>query len=301
MNTNKRFLIIGITSAIVIVAIISFSFFICAYTSVHNISSNERGKVIIRLDSIVIKKSIKHDTLLVVNNHNVIIKVCPHRKKGTFLVLHGWYLPADDWCTKTSLCSKVLEKGYDIVMPDMGKSVYHEHNYPETNPEWRTCPTRRWLSDTLIPMLQKDYALLITTESNYIVGLSTGARGVALVLLDFPSLFKGAASFSGDYDQTKMQSDYLITGYYGPYETFKDRWTNIDNPTTRIKEYKTPIYLGHGKLDQVVPPEQTIMFYDSLKKYHPDLKIKLSMPDGQHDYYYWDSEVDNFLKFFGIL
>jgi S-formylglutathione hydrolase FrmB len=301
MNINKRFLVISITSAIALIIIISSFIFISAFTQKKDKTSNEKGKFIKHNDTIISANSIKHDTLLIVDNHSVFIKVCPHRKKGTFLVLHGWNLPADDWCTKTTLCSKVLEKGYDIIMPDMGKSVYQEHNYPETYSEWKTFPTRQWLSDTLIPKLQKGYSLLIGTENNYLVGLSTGARGVALVLLDFPELFKGAAALSGDYDQTKEQSDYLITGYYGPYETFKARWIEQDNPITRIKEYKTPIYLGHGKLDQIVPPEQTIMFYDSLKKYHPDLKLKLSMPDAQHDYYYWDSEVDNILKFFGIL
>lgn len=301
MHMNKRLLIIVNTSAIVLFIIISGSFFINAHTSKHNKIGNEKERLIKCKDTVINKKLIVHDTLLIVNNHYVFIKVCPHKKKGTFLVLHGWNLPADDWCTKTSLCSKVLDQGYDIVMPDMGKSIYQERNYPETYPEWRVQPTRKWLSDTLIPFLQKDYALLIEAESNYLVGLSTGARGVALVLLDFPSLFKGASALSGDYDQTKMQDDYLVTGYYGPYQAFKERWLNQDNPIMRIKEYKTPIYLGHGKLDQIVPPEQTIMFYDSLKKYHPLLKIKLSMPDAQHDYYYWDSEVNNFLIFFGIL
>ena len=92
-----------------------------------------------------------------------------------------------------------------------------------------------------------------------------------------------------------------MTAFYGSINNFRERWENPDNPTNRIKEYNTPIYLGHGKLDNVVPPEQTKMFYDSLRKHHPKLKIKLSMPKAQHDYDYWGSEVDNILKFFGIL
>ncbi|MFA5781664.1 MAG: prolyl oligopeptidase family serine peptidase [Bacteroidales bacterium] len=242
-----------------------------------------------------------NDTTLIINNHKVFLKIQRQNKKGTFLVLHGWNFPAEDWCNKTSLCNKVLEKGYCVVLPDMGKSVYHEKNYPETRAEWRTYPTRKWLSDTLIPILQKKYSLLLKKESNYIVGLSTGARGVALVLLDFPELFKGAAALSGDYAQEKMPADNLMTGFYGPFEKFKERWLKQDNPISRIKEYKTPIYLAHGMLDQVVPPEQTIMFYDSLKKYHPDLKIKLNMPNARHDYLFWNSEVDNILKFFEIM
>ena len=110
MKNSKRFLIIGITSAVAVIAIISFSFFISAYTSNRDNRANERGKLINDPDTVLTGKTLIHDTLLVVNNHSVIIKICPHRKKGTFLVLHGWNLPADDWCTKTSLCSKVLKK-----------------------------------------------------------------------------------------------------------------------------------------------------------------------------------------------
>ena len=245
-------------------------------------------------------KLLLNDTVLNINSHKVFLKIQRQNKKGTFLVLHGWNLPVEDWCDKTSLCNKVLEKGYCIVLPDMGKSVYQEKNYPETRTEWRDYPTRRWLSDTLIPILQNKYSLLLKNEANYIVGLSTGARGVALVLLDLPELFKGAAALSGDYAQEKMPADNLTTGYYGSFEKYKERWLKQDNPVSQIKEYKTPIYLAHGKLDKVVPAEQTIMFYDSLKKYHPYLKIKLNTPDARHDYLFWDSEVDNILKFFEI-
>ncbi len=245
-------------------------------------------------------KNIVNDTLLIIDNRKVFIKVPTQKTRGTFLVLHGWNFPADDWCNKTGLCSKATEQGFYVVLPDMGKSIYQDQNYPETRNEWRVYPTRSWLSDTLIPLLQKKYGLLLKNDSNYIVGLSTGARGVALVLLDFPDLFKGAAALSGDYDQVKMPNDNLMTAYYGAYLTHKERWQKTDNPVYRISEYKTPIYLGHGTIDKVVPPAQTIEFYDSLKKYHPTLKTKLSMPEAAHAYEYWDSEVDSIMKFFEI-
>jgi dienelactone hydrolase len=289
MNPNKRFLIIAIT-----VVFISFViFFIPGFTQKEKIISKNT-------DTIIPGKSPKQDTILEINNHKVFIKICNGKKKGTFLLLHGWNLPAEDWCSKTSLCNEAVKLGYCVVLPDMGKSIYQENNFPETRNEWRIFPTRKWLSDTLILLLQNKYSLLLKNEDNYIVGLSTGARGVALLLLDLPELFKCAAALSGDYNQMKMPADKLMTGFYGPIDKFKDRWENTDNPASRIKEYKTPIYLGHGKLDKVVPPEQTQLFYDSLKKYHPDLKIKLNMPDAQHDYDYWGSEVENVLKFFEL-
>ena len=294
MIANKKFIFIAISTAVVLILIFSILIFVNGF-------SQKKETITKTNDTIGLGKLPKHDTILTINKRSVIISVSGQGKKGTFLLLHGWNLPADDWCTKTTLCKKLIENGYNVVMPDMGKSVYQKNNFPETRTEWLIYPTRKWLSDTLIPLLQKKYSLLLNNENNYIVGLSTGARGVALVLLDFPKLFKGAAALSGDYNQLKIPTDNLMTAFYGPINNFRKRWENIDNPIKRIKEYDTPIYLGHGTIDKVVPPEQTKMFYDSLKKYHPNLKIKLNMPEAQHDYNYWGSEVDNILKFFEII
>lgn len=299
MNTDKRFYLIIISSVFVIILIVFLFIFFPVFTT-----KQEPNKLTDTINADT-NKTIKrngpvNDTLLIIDNRKVFIKVPTQKTRGTFLVLHGWNFPADDWCNKTSLCSKVKEHGFYLMLPDMGKSIYQDQNYPETRSEWLVYPTRSWLSDTLIPLIRKKYGLLLENDSNYIVGLSTGARGVALVLLDFPDLFKGAAALSGDYDQMNMLDDNLVTAYYGAYYTHKERWQKTDNPVSRIKEYKTPIYLGHGTIDKVVPPEQTIEFYDSLKKYHPSLKIKLNMPEAEHNYDYWDSEVDSIMKFFGI-
>jgi S-formylglutathione hydrolase FrmB len=241
------------------------------------------------------------DTIVYINQRKVVIKSLHNPKsKGTFLLLPGWNFPPEDWCLKTTLCEKVTKLGYSIVMPDMGKSVYQEKIFPETRNDWKKYPTRRWLTDTVIPSLQKDYSLLLSNGNNYIVGLSTGARGVALLLLDMPELFTGAAALSGDYNQSMMTTDNLMKGYYGEYEMFKHRWDNVDNPFYRINEFRTPIYLGHGTADKVVPTDQTIRFHASLLKAHPQMKMKLNLPVAGHDYGYWESEVDNILKFFEI-
>jgi len=239
------------------------------------------------------------DTLIYVNNRKVLIKVSGNNKReGTFLLLSGWNFPPDDWYTKTKLCEKASKEGFFLVLPEMGKSIYQEKNFPETRADWNQYPTRKWVIDSLIPFLQNKFGLFKEKERNFIVGLSTGARGVALIALDLPKLFKGVAALSGDYNQLLLQHDNLITGYYGPYHKFKDRWKKIDNPLSRIKEFNLPIYLGHGTSDKVVPPEQTKIFYDALTKSHPQLKVKLHMPDAGHDYNYWSSEVDNILGFF---
>lgn len=298
MKKDLRLILIVFGSAIIIL----FVAYVVIAAVIQKEDVNEFENNISKKDTVVsVKKNfIISDTLVISNGHQVYIDAPQKRSRGTFLVLPGWNFPANGWCDNTSLCEKIKQLGFYTVRPEMGKSVYQDINYSETRSEWRVYPTRSWLSDTLIPLLQKDYKLFSEADSNYIVGLSTGARGVALVLLDYPDLFKGAAALSGDYDQVKMPSDNLMTGYYGVYSTHKERWQTVDNPVYRIKEYKTPMYLGHGKNDLVVPPQQTDEFYDSLIYYHPKLKVKITRPAAGHTYAFWGSQVDSIIDFFQI-
>lgn len=243
------------------------------------------------------------DTLINLNNAGndlaVYIKVPENvPAKGVMVVLPGWKLPVQDWCTKTSLCEKALKQGYVLIMPEMAKSIYAWERFPETRKDWLQYATRKWFIDTLISYFQKNYHLLMPGKDNFIVGLSTGARGAALLCLDCPEIFKKGACLSGDYDQTRMPKDALMTGYYGSIEQFPSRWTGIDNIVYRFKELKVPLYLGHGKADKVVPTDQTIQLVDSLAKYKPYL-VKSHIDEvAGHTYEYWNSELDEVLDFF---
>lgn len=240
-----------------------------------------------------------NDTTVIIENRKVILKFSKSKNIiGSAVLLPGWNFSSDDWCNKTSICGKLLNKGYNLVLPDMAKSVYSTKYFKETRADWRKFPTRKWLTDTVFVQLQKKYNLLLTNQKNAIIGLSTGARGVALVILACPELFSYAAALSGDYDQRKMPNDNLMKGYYGEYSEFKNRWEGADNVFLRVKEINIPIYLGHGRNDKVVSCEQTKLLYKELVKVNPNLKVKLSMPMAGHDYKYWDSEVDSIISFF---
>lgn len=235
------------------------------------------------------------DTTL--NGQRVILKFTSKPVKGTILLLQGWNFPPTDWCQHSNICSLALEKGYNLVLPDMGKSIYHAQTFKETRVDWLKYPTRKWLVDSLIPKLQLSAGLFDKKAQNFVIGLSTGARGAVLVAMDCPLLFKGVAALSGDYNQVIMPNDNLCKGYYGVYSKFKDRWKTVDNPANRILDLKVPIYLGHGLKDKVVPSSQTILFYKELKKANPTLKIKLSTPQKEHNYDFWANEVDAIFLF----
>mgnify|MGYP000886282993 CR=1 FL=1 len=254
--------------------------------------------MLISLKSSFTQNAVTIDTTL--SGHRVIIELTSKPAKGTILLLQGWNFPPESWCEHSSVCNLALEKGYNLVMPDMGKSIYHANTFKETRTDWLKYPTRKWLTDSLIVQLQAKNGLFDLKEENYIIGLSTGARGAVLVAMDCPNVFKGVAALSGDYNQTTMPNDNLCKGYYGSYFTFKKRWETVDNPFNRIADLRTPIYLGHGLKDKVVPSSQTILFYNELKRKSPALKVKLSTPEKEHSYQFWADEVDAIFDFFGI-
>ncbi|MCH2224740.1 MAG: prolyl oligopeptidase family serine peptidase [Crocinitomicaceae bacterium] len=239
-------------------------------------------------------------TLLFNNEHKIKTTLrFPNQSifKGTIITLPGWNFSRNQWCDSTSFCQKALQEGYIIVQPEMGKSIYCERFYPETRTDWRKYPTRKWIKDSLISELQT-YHILHSTHSNFILGLSTGARGAALLARDLPHIFKGCAVLSGDYDQTKFPMDNLYRGFYGEFKNFPDRWLEDDNLITHITDLKVPIYIGHGSNDNVVSIEHSRLLKQALDSSH-NSKYEFHIDSlSTHNYSYWNSEIDNILEYF---
>lgn len=222
--------------------------------------------------------------------------------KGTILLLHGYNLPAQQWCQKTTFCEEALKKGYVVIIPDFSKTTYQEKFYPQTDTAFLKYPTRQWIRDSVIGYLQKKYKLLEEGQNNFILGLSTGARGAALLAVDLPKVFKGAGCLSGDFDQTKLPFEKIYIRYYGKYSVYKSIWKNDDNLHTMISQWKTPVYLAHGDQDNICPSAQTTAFYNLLRKTHPQLKVVYRLDKGKkHDYAFWGSHTNGVLSFFESL
>lgn len=266
-----------------------------------------------------IKRSIgnnKYDKLKYINDTTIIFKrngedVMVHffnsknydgKKSGTIILLPGWNYSSMDWCTKTTFCKNAKELGYNLILVDMAKSVYSWKIYEETDKKYKKYATRQWFTDTLIPYFQSNFKLLKKGGNNYILGLSTGGRGAALICLDRPKIFKKGASLSGDFNQASIPRDQLMKGFYGGYHSFKNRWIGNDNVVYNINRFETPFYLGHGGKDKIVPKSQTQEFYDSLRSIKPNLNVIIHIDlKARHDYKYWNSEVNNVLDFFKAL
>ena len=99
---------------VILVSVIAVLAIIVINKSIGNSSKKNKVEPFKRevRDSVAyLRLSPRQDTVLYLNKRKVLIKTPKYTKNhGTFLVLHGWNLPPDDWCTKTTLCEKAAEK-----------------------------------------------------------------------------------------------------------------------------------------------------------------------------------------------
>lgn len=240
------------------------------------------------------------DTIVMVNDTKVELRYPDTSVKGVILVLPGWNFPQDDICIKSDFCSRAKSAGYVLVMPDMKKSIYQQQYYPETRRDWLHYHSITWLTDTLVPLMQQRFTLLVSGAKNYLFGISTGARGVARMATATKGIFIAGAALSGDYNQELMPQDNLMKGYYGPYDTFPSRWKEVDNPGNNAGAITIPLFLAHGIQDKVVPCNQTSLFYSRLHMVNSSIKHKLVMKEGAgHDYDFWSSMYNEVFGFFG--
>lgn len=223
---------------------------------------------------------------------------------GDLLVLPGWRFSRMRWHMETEILESCEKKGYRAIFPEMKITVYESEYFPETTVKWSQTPGGKWIKEIMLPELQNKYGFLLKGGENFILGLSTGARGVILIAAENLDIFKAGAVLSGDFNQAAMKNNRLMTAIYGQYSRFKDRWEKIDNPENIIKYsgWNMPLYIGHGKKDNIVPFEQSASLYESLSDEYPFLELKFNAPEeAGHNFKYWASEVDPVFRFFNTI
>jgi len=199
-------------------------------------------------------------------------------RRKMLLLLPGWNYADTQWCTRTRVCDEAVKRGYDVMLVEMGKSVYMDSLYPQMRADYRLHPTRTWLWDSVLKPLQKRsyftdrgipedsgktvdgevyYRSMQLPIPSYVMGLSTGARGALLLALEHPEAFQGCAGLSGDYNPLLMKNDNLMINCLGKYDDVPWRWRGRNNIEMRVDFFKVPMYLAHGSNDRAVPMKQT--------------------------------------------
>ena len=241
----------------------------------------------------------QRDTTVILNNSSIDILFPDSTPKACILVLPGWNFPQDDICKKSEFCNMAKKLGYTLVMPNMQKSVYQSQIFPETRKDWLQYKCINWLTDSVLPSIEKQFFLFGKGQKNFIFGISTGGRGVALLAEKTGTYFTAGAALSGDYDQTLTPSDNLMKGYFGTFESFPERWKGIDNACNNADAIKIPLFLAHGENDKIVPVQQSIVFFEKLKHKNQQLQHKLVIqPNAGHNYTFWSSQYVAAFDFF---
>ncbi len=229
------------------------------------------------------------------------------------LLLPGWNFADTQWCTRTRVCDEATKRGYDVMLVEMGKSVYMDSLYPQMRADYRLHPTRTWLWDSVIKPLQKRtyftdqgipgdpiktvngdvyYKSLRLPIPSYVMGLSTGARGALLLALEHPEAFVGCAGLSGDYNPLLMKNDNLMINCLGKYNDVPWRWRGTNNIEMRVDFFKVPMYLAHGSNDGVVPVNQTESLLIAIERSEA-CKARAAVPTAYTavGHYYLDSKI----------
>lgn len=221
------------------------------------------------------------------------------KKQGDILVLNAWNETQDQACSRTRFCHKASKKGYRVILPAMGKSIYAQTVYPETRADWKVYPTLKWLKEEFIPGLQQNHCMLSGQGQNFLVGFGMGARGAVLLAEEVPGLFAAVAALSGEYDPSQMPRDNIYKGFLGDFESNKSRWKHTENAMAGTENIRSALFLGHGKQDRNANYKQSQALYDQIKRHNPKLRMKLAIEeDREGDYGYWSSAVSQVLDFF---
>lgn len=220
-------------------------------------------------------------------------------RERSVLVLPGWNYPRTSWVDNSNLVDFAEKYGYVLILPEMLQTLYESSYYPETQLKWNEKPGGEFIKNRFIPEIQKRHNLLKPGQNNTILGLSTGGRGVALIALENPRLFVAGASLSGDFSQENTPDDRLMTAVYGAYTKFPERWKGRDNPTARAGEWVMPLYLAHGTADDIVPEQQSRLFYQQLLKNQNNIRIEYHPVKGAgHNYQFWGGQLPAVFGFF---
>lgn len=209
----------------------------------------------------------------------------PQKKNGKVLVLlPGWNYPVTDWETKTAVVDSALSWGFQVLMCDMGKSVYMDSVYPEAREDYKGFATRTWLWDSILAPVSQQIGM----GNMILMGLSTGARGAVLIGMEHQNEVGAVIALSGDYFPYFDTKDNLMINSMGPYSRFKSRWENGANDVRNLDCMPDFVYLAHGLQDAMVNPEHTIRLKKRFSEIQTTETLEVRVSFGGHDYAFWN-------------
>jgi S-formylglutathione hydrolase FrmB len=211
------------------------------------------------------------------------------RRYPVLYLLHGLDGHYTDWTLRTSLAAHAARTDIIIVMPEGANSWYVN---------WHDGDDERWedyLSRDLIEEVDARFATEARRESRVIAGLSMGGYGAIRMALKHPRLFKAAASLSGAFNVTRLETFGWTDGLRAEFaRAFGPRGSarrNADD-VFALAEAASPealpyIYFACGTGDSFLAPNRELAAILTRR----GIAHTYRESDGGHTWTFWDSQI----------
>lgn len=206
-------------------------------------------------------------------------------------LLHGYGGSHRTWIQAFPFIRELSDRyGMILVCPNGSNSWYFDS---PLDPSLRY---ETFITQELIPHIDRHYPTLTSREGRAIMGLSMGGHGALYLTLRHPDLFGAAGSMSGGVDIRPFPLNWEIAKTLGDYATHPENW-----------EHNTVINLLHLVGRDV--PALTIdcgtedFFYEVNEQLHRELLYRripheYTTRPGAHNYKYWSVSLPRKLLFF---
>jgi S-formylglutathione hydrolase FrmB len=230
-------------------------------------------------------------------------EVSKTEKFAVLYLLHGLTGHFDNWADKTKLKDFAANYNYIIVMPE-GNDGWYSDSATVANDKYES-----YFVQELIPEIDARFRTLGDREHRAVAGLSMGGYGSLKFGLKYPEKFAVVGSFSGALGAASFTDKTLGNGWkvltdsimsvYGAEESQTRKDNDIYKMLREISPEKAKtlpfIYLDCGTEDGLITSNRDFSALLVEKKIPHEFR---ELP-GKHDWVYWDSQVQEFLRLSG--
>lgn len=231
----------------------------------------------------------KTTQVAVIYPNNIVEETC-----NVLYLLHGYTGSHLDWVRFTNIDKLANQYNLVVVLPSGDNSFYTNMKYGVNY--------FNYISKELPSMINRLFKLNFNSNNTYIAGLSMGGYGALKVALTNPNNYQGVASLSGVVDvkelyEKKLLNFKVLTGVFGNAQEFNENINihdiySLSHNLINNNDFK--VYLSCGHDDSLV--NMTKDFNEHLTKLNVNHYFELS--PGNHNWTFWDSEIEKVLKYF---
>jgi S-formylglutathione hydrolase FrmB len=246
------------------------------------------------LDSKLMAREMPYNLLLPKNYNDEANKAA---RFSVIYLLHGLTGHYNNWAENTKLEQYAANYNYIIVMPE-GNNGWYTDSVGVPNDKYES-----YIVKELIPEIDKKYRTKAERKNRAIAGLSMGGYGSLKFGLKYPEMFALAGSFSGALGITEITDKNAdawvsksVMSVYGDAESETRKANDIFKFVREITPEKVKnlpfIYVDCGTEDFLIKNNRDFIWLLAEKKILHEYR---ELP-GAHDWKFWDSQVQEFLR-----